>query len=300
MNVIEPIFEREFSEQSYGFRSERGCKDALRRVDELLKSGYVHVVDVDLESYFDTIPHDLLLERLSEKIADSSLLGLISQFLTAPIEEGDEKWIPEQGTPQGSVLSPLLSNIYLDPLDHLMSQLGFEMVRYADDIVILCRSKSEANRAYSALQNWLTANGLTLHHAKSKLVDVREEGFDFLGYHFSGMDRHVSKKSLKKLKSTIRIKTRRTCGRSLHFIIADVNITLRGWFGYFQHGHRWTFEPLDRFIRQRLRSILKRHNKISGVAKGRDMYRWNNTFFASAGLYSLMTAHRLASQSSRR
>ena len=101
MNVIEPIFERAFAEQSYGFRSERGCKDALRRVDELLKSGNVHVVDVDLESYFDTIPHDLLLERLSEKIADSSLLGLISQFLTALIEDGDEKWIPEQGTPQG-------------------------------------------------------------------------------------------------------------------------------------------------------------------------------------------------------
>ena len=292
VNVIEPIFERDFAKQSYGFRPGRGCKDALRRVDELLKLGYVHVVDADLKGYFDTIPHDRLMEKLSEKIADGSILRLISQFLTAPIQDGNTEKVPQSGTPQGAVLSPLLSNIYLNGLDHLMSQFGFEMVRYADDFVILCRTHAEAERALAVVQSWVQEHELTLHPQKTCLVDVREEGFDFLGYHFVGMDRHVSKKSLQKMKSAIRKKTRRNNGHSMKAIIADVNVTLRGWFAYFQHSHRWTFEPLDRFIRQRLRSILKRHHKVSGVAKGRDMYRWRNSYFAESGLFSLVAAHR--------
>ena len=132
-NVIEPIFERDFSEHSYGFRPGRGCKDALRRVDQLLKSGCVHVVDADLKGYFDTIPHDRLLKRLGTKITDGTLLSLIELFLQANVMDGTESWTPESGTPQGAVLSPLLSNVYLDPLDHLLADADFEMVRYADD-----------------------------------------------------------------------------------------------------------------------------------------------------------------------
>jgi RNA-directed DNA polymerase len=167
INVIEPIFERDFAEQSYGFRPGRGCKDALRRVDELLKAGYTHVVDADLKGYFDTIPHDRLMERLKEKIADGSVLSLIESFLKANILDGLEQWTPTAGAPQGAVLSPLLSNVYLDPLDHLMAQSGFEMVRYADDFVVLCQSAEAAALALDLIQTWVSENGLTLHPTKS-------------------------------------------------------------------------------------------------------------------------------------
>jgi RNA-directed DNA polymerase len=132
VNVIEPIFERDFAEGSYGFRPGRGCQDALRRVDQLLQAGYAHVVDADLKGYFDSIPHHRLMDRLAEKIADGPVLSLIERFLKASIMEGASQWTPETGAPQGAVLSPLLSNVYLDPLDHRMAREGFQMVRYAD------------------------------------------------------------------------------------------------------------------------------------------------------------------------
>ena len=144
VNVIEPIFERDFAEHSYGFRPGRGCKDALRRVDQLLAAGYVHVVDADLKGYFDSIPHDRLMTRLEAKIADGPVLRLIESFLKADILDEASQWTPTQGAPQGAVLSPLLSNIYLDPLDHLVAEAGYEMVRYADDFVILCRTAEDA------------------------------------------------------------------------------------------------------------------------------------------------------------
>ena len=184
-HVIEPIFEKEFAEHSYGFRPTRGCKDALRRVDELLKQGFVYVVDADLKSYFDTIPHDRLMGRLRERIVDERLLGLIESFLKAGIMDGPEEREPEAGAPQGAVLSPLLSNIYLNPLDHQMAAQGFEMVRYADDFVILCRSQTDAEAALQQVRQWCDAEGLTLHPTKTHIVDVRTEGFDFLGYHFA-------------------------------------------------------------------------------------------------------------------
>jgi len=132
-NVIEPIFEKDFAEHSYGFRPGRGCKDALRRVDQLMKQGYRYVVDADLKSYFDTIPHDRLMDRIEEKISDGHVLSLIEKFLHQSVLDDCQRWTPEMGSPQGAVISPLLSNIYLNPLDHLMVEQGFEMVRYADD-----------------------------------------------------------------------------------------------------------------------------------------------------------------------
>lgn len=140
-NVLEPIFERDFAAQSYGFRPGRGTKDALRRVNELLKAGYVHVVDADLQSYFDTIPHQPLLEQVRGKVADGKVLDLLDLYLGQEVMESAKHWIPEGGTPQGAVISPLLSNIYLDPLDHRMAQLGYEMVRYADDCAPRRRGK---------------------------------------------------------------------------------------------------------------------------------------------------------------
>jgi RNA-directed DNA polymerase len=300
VNAIEPIFERDFAEQSYGFRPGRGCKDALRRVDELLKAGYVHVVDADLKGYFDSIPHDPLMRRLEEKIADGPVLSLIESFLKARIMDGLEEWTPASGAPQGAVLSPLLSNIYLDPLDHLMARAGFEMVRYADDFVVLCRTPEEASRALELVRTWVSDNGLTLHPTKTKVVDARTEGFDFLGYHLEGGHRWPREKSLAKFKDTIRAKTRRTRGDSLPKIIASLNRTLRGWFEYFKHSERWIFPELDGFIRRRLRALLLKRARRRGTGHGLANRHWPNAFFAQHGLFSLERAHAQACQPSRR
>jgi RNA-directed DNA polymerase len=299
VHVIEPIFERDFAEHSYGFRPGRGCKDALRRVDLLLKAGYTHVVDVDLKGYFDSIPHDRLMSRLQEKIADGPVLSLIERFLKANVLDGLEEWTPTTGTPQGAVLSPLMSNIYLDPLDHLAARSGFEMVRYADDFVILCRTAEEASRALEMVQTWVSSNGLTLHPTKTKVVDARTEGFDFLGYHFRGTRHWPRDQSVTKLKATIRAETKRTNGKSLSAIIGSLNRTLRGWFAYFQHHRGWRFGVLDGWIRGRLRSILRKRSKRRGRGRGLDHQRWPNAFFANQGLFSLAEAHVLARQSSR-
>jgi len=298
--VLEPIFEHEFAEQSFGFRPGRGCKDALRRVDELLKSGFTYIVDADLKSYFDTIPHDRLMALVGQQVSDGRVLNLIEMFLKQNILEDMREWTPETGSPQGAVISPLLSNIYLNPLDHLMAQGGYEMVRYADDFVILCRSQEEATRALAALQKWTAAAGLTLHPTKTRIVDVQEEAFEFLGYRFVKDMRFPRAKSLMKLKATIRAKTKRNSGQCLQTIIATLTPTLRGWFEYYKHSHKTTFPKLDGWIRMRLRSILRKRQKKRGRGRGSDHQCWPNAYFAKLGLYSLRTAHAMACQSSSR
>jgi len=300
-HVIEPIFEREFAPHSYGFRPGRGCKDALRRVDDLLKQGYVYVVDADLKSYFDTIPHERLMNRVRERIADGRLLRLIESFLKADILDGLTEWEPEAGAPQGAVLSPLLSNIYLNPLDHMMASQGYQMVRYADDFVILCRSQAEAEQALTQVRQWCEAEGLRLHPTKTTIVDVREKGFAFLGYQFQTtrqgrLTRWPREKSMQKLKDTIRTKTKRTNGFSLAAIIADVNRTLRGWFGYFKHSCRSTFVEVDGWVRMRLRSILRKRAGRRGRGRGRDHQRWTKAYFAEHGYFSLEAAFAAACQ----
>jgi RNA-directed DNA polymerase len=299
--VLEPIFERDFAAHSYGFRPKRGCKDALRRVDALLKAGYGWVVDADLKSYFDTIPHSELMQRVRGKVSDGRVLDLVAAYLQAKVMETAKGWTPEQGTPQGAVMSPLLSNIYLDPLDHFLAAKGYEMVRYADDFIILCRSKTEAREALEQVQAWTASAGLTLHPVKTRIVDATQAGgFDFLGYHFERGYRWPRRKSLKKFRDTIRAKTRRTNGHSFQAIVADLNRTLVGWFVYFQHSHKTTFDALDRWMRHRLRSILRKRRGWRGGARGWDNVRWPPAFFAQRGLFSLVAAHGLASQSSRR
>ncbi|MEW5980629.1 MAG: group II intron reverse transcriptase/maturase [Acidobacteriota bacterium] len=296
-NVLEPIFERDFAEHSYGFRPGRGCKDALRRVAALLKEGYIFVVDADLKSYFDTIDHERLLDLVRGKVSDTSLLSLLNSYLTQEVMDTAGGWTPERGTPQGAVISPLLSNLYLDPLDHLAVWEGLEMVRYADDFVILCRTQADASSALQMVATWTNSVGLTLHPEKTRVVNATEPGgFDFLGYHFEQGRRWPSSKSLKKFKDTIRSKTSRSCGTRLRSIIHDLNRTLVGWFAYFQHSYKPTFGFLDGWIRMRLRSILRRRSRRRGRGRGWDHIRWPNVFFAERGLFSLRTAHALASQ----
>ena len=300
LNALEPIFEREFAEHSYGFRPGRGCKDALRRVDQLLKAGYTYVVDADLKSYFDTIPHDRLLALVAQKVSDGRVLSLIEAFLKQGVLDGLREWTPEEGSPQGGCISPLLSNIYLNPLDHLMAQQGFAMVRYADDFVIMCRSPEEAASALELVQQWTAEAGLKLHPEKTKIVDATKDAFDFLGYRFKRGRRYPRPKSLQKLKDAIREKTKRTSGESLTKIINDLTPRLRGWFEYFKHSYHRQLADLDGWIRMRLRSLLRKRLGRRGRGRGSDNQRWPNKFFAERGLYSLKAAHALACQSSSR
>jgi RNA-directed DNA polymerase len=290
-HVLEPIFERNFAEHSYGFRPGRGCKDALRQVDGLLKAGYTWVVDADLKSYFDTIPHERLMSRVKNQVADGRVLGLIEAYLKQEVMDTAASWTPTEGSPQGAVLSPLLSNIYLDPLDHEMGQAGFEMVRYADDFVVLCRSEAEALAALERVRHWTDQAGLCLHPDKTRLVDATQKGgFDFLGYHFERGYHWPGRKSLGKIREILRPKTRRTNGQSLLEIITTVNRSLKGWFEYFKHSHYTALEALDGWVRMRIRSILRRRSHRRGRARGQDHHRWPNQFFESQGLFSLLAA----------
>lgn len=300
-NVLEPIFERDFSEQSYGFRPRRGCKDALRRVDELLKAGYLWIVDADLKSYFDTIPRKPMIERVEEKISDGTVIEMIEAYMKQDIMDGMERWTPEEGTPQGAIISPLLSNIYLHPLDQTMARKGYQMVRYADDFVILCRSQVEAEAALEEVRIWTAQAELMLHPDKTRIVNAAQSGgFDFLGYHFERGKKWPRTKSLAKIKATIRRKTRRTNGHSLRQIITDVNTLLAGWFAYFKHSHKTTFPPLDAWLRMRLRSVLRKRRGRKGRGRGLDHQRWPNAFFTEHGLISLSSVHAQARQSSTR
>jgi RNA-directed DNA polymerase len=260
-------------------------------------------VDADLKSYFDTIPHEKLLERIREKVSDGRVLNLLEAYLKAGIMEGLNEWTPEQGSPQGAVISPLLSNVYLHPLDQHMAERGLEMVRYADDFVILCRSPEEAARALQEVQQWTAAAGLQLHPHKTRIVDAMKsgDGFDFLGYHFERGHRWPRAKSLQKVRHTIQGHTKRSNGHSLQVIITNVNLTVRGWFEYFKHTtYPSVYRQLDGWIRMRLRSILRKRARRRGRGRGSDHQRWTNAFFADRGLYSLTTAYALARQSSQR
>jgi RNA-directed DNA polymerase len=300
--VLEPIYEKEFAPSSYGFRPGRGCKDALREVDSLLKAGYDWVVDADLKSYFDTIPHEPMMERVKGKISDGKILTLLEDFLKQDILEGVARWTPISGTPQGAVISPLLANLYLHPLDMMVGKRGHRIVRYADDFVILCRTEPEARAALRLVQEWTEANGLTLHPDKTHVGNctVKGQGFEFLGYRFEAGRRYVRKKSLKALRDKVRQKTKRKRGDSIECIIADLNPSLRGWFQYFKHAHRTTFRGIDGFVRRRLRSIRRRQNK-KHRGTGRclnDHARWPNAYFAERGLFTMHEARlALASQS---
>jgi RNA-directed DNA polymerase len=289
--VLEPIFERDFAPESFGFRPGRGCQCALERVEQLLAEGYTHVVDADLKSYFDTIPHEPLLARVEAKIADGRILSLVKAFLEQGIWEELKGWsATECGAPQGAVVSPLLSNLYLDALDWKLRLGGWELVRYADDFVVLCRTRAQAEEVLALIGTWSAAAGLQLHPQKTRLVDMAEPGgFDFLGYHFErGGGRWPREKSARSIRQKLRRLTRRTNGESLRDLIADtLNPVLRGWGGYFWRCNRWTFRGLDGYVRGRLRGILRKRHGGRGRARGQDHQRWPNRYFAELKLLNL-------------
>ncbi len=286
--VLEPIWERDFAQHSYGFRPGRNAQQAIQRVETLLQQGYHWIVDADLKGYFDTIPQDKLLEAVATKVADSRVLKLIESYLRQGVMETSKGWTPTaRGTPQGAVLSPLLANIYLDPLDHKMAGENREMTRYADDFIIQCRSRAEAQNALAVVAQWVKEAGLVLHPEKTRIVDASQPGgFDFLGWHFENGCKWPREKSVKRFKETLRQATRRNNGQSLNAIVQGLNRRLKGWAQYFRGGQGSIYAALDGWIRMRLRCILRRRTGRKG--RGLPDHRtYTNHFFAELGLISL-------------
>jgi RNA-directed DNA polymerase len=218
------------------------------------------------------------MARVRERIADGRVLGLIEGFLKQGVIEGTDWREAKEGTPQGGVISPLLANIYLDPLDWLMVGNGFEMVRYADDMVVLCRSREQAMAALEKLREWMAGAGLALHPDKTRMVDMGLAGshFDFLGYRF-----HQSRRG--RLSRLVRPESLRKPRES-------INQTLIGWFACFKHAKAGVLEEIDQWTRMRLRSILRKRRGGRGRGRGRDHHRWPNRYFTGLGLFCLLDA----------
>ncbi len=283
VNVLEPIFEAEFLDCSYGSRPGRRQLQALDRVSAALAQGQTWVVEADIRGCFDNIPRDPLLEAVAERVADGTLLALLRAFRTAGVLEGQDFQPTEAGTPQGAVLSPLLCHLYWHRLDQALTAQGFTLIRYADDFVVLCRSQAEAAAALQAVRQGLAELGLTLSDEKSRIVSVEEAAFTFLGYTFYRTWRVPSDRALRRLRAKLRPVTRRRQPQRLQAVIETVNPILRGWGNYFRHGHcQKRFARLDAWVRMRLRSFLRKRK-----AGGFTHLRWPNAFFAALGLFSL-------------
>lgn len=301
-NVLEPIFEQEFDPSSYGFRPERGNQDALGEIERLLTAGYRDVVDVDVRKYFDSIPYQGLMNEVAKRIADGRVLDLIEAYLHQGVLEGMKLWMPEKGTPQGAVISPLLANVYLHPVDTAMRQAGYALIRYADDMVVMCRTKEQAEAALVKLRELFEVRGLQLHPDKTRLAHLMvKPGFQFLGYEFYDEYRNPRTSSKDKLHGAVRSKTKLTNGFSLVDIIRSLNATLRGWYNYFKYcsASSFAWKEIDQRVRFRLRAILDKRRKRGRKrrrGRGHAHIRWPNAFFTELGLFSLVSSPKLVRQ----
>lgn len=293
--VIEPIFECEFSDNSYGFRPGRSCEGALQAVDQALTGGFQYVVDADVEGFFDNVDHKRLMGLVAARISDGKVLAMIDASLKQKVMDELREWQPTQGTPQGAVLSPLLANLYLHDFDLMMERLGFRTTRYADDFVVCCRTREEAEKALAAVRQWMTQAKLTLHPEKTRIADLAQgERFTFLGYEYGRTKkgeakRWPSKKSEAKLREKLRPLTKRCNGCSMEVIIKKITPITRGWFNYFSTGGG-SFVWVDAWTRMRLRSILRKRSKRKGRGRGLDHHRWPNAYFEQLGYFSLEAA----------
>jgi len=296
VRVIEPIYEGKFFEGSYGFRPERGAHNALEQLERQITTGSAYLVDADIRNCFGSIPHEKLMEEVGRELSDPKLLKLIRQFVEADIVEEMERWTPEEGTPQGAVLSPLLANIYLHEFDRQMLQAGYAVIRYADDFVVTSKTREEAERAKETAERILKGMGLELHPEKSRVIDTRESRFQFLGYEFwprkgQRPGRQPRQSSTKKLHDAIRKKTPRRAGKALRRVIGELNPTLRGWFGYFRYSFYNVLSGVDGFVRRRLRGILRNRAGGRGMSKGKENSKYPNAYFEKEKLFSLERAH---------
>ncbi len=294
-SLTEPIFEVEFLEGSHGFRPKRSTDTACQRLERYLKAGKVWVVDADITGCYDNIDHEKDLEQVNRRIADGKILRLIRAFLEAGVMEEMKVRYAATGTPQGGVISPLLANILLHAMDEELEARGIAWVRYADDFLLMCETRAEAEAALAAVGDILGRLGLILSPEKTRIRHL-DEGFDFVGWHYQGHRRWPRNKSVKALRLKLREKTRRLRPGSMELICAELNPVLRGWFVYFRDGNSGgTFGEVISWVRRRLRSILHRRHKGHGMGS-RDLNRkWPNRLFASWGLYDpeeALLAHR--------
>ncbi|MNZ32281.1 Group II intron-encoded protein LtrA [compost metagenome] len=256
--IIEPIFEQDFYYYSFGFRAGYSAHQAIRTIRRAKRSGYEHVVDLDIVSFFDEIPHEGLMEKVRERITDGKVLTLIRGWLTAGVMEDDQFHESEIGSPQGGVISPLLANIYLNSFDWGMKEKGFAVVRYADDAVILCKTKEEAEAAYREAKRILEEElYLRMHPEKTKVVHF-DEGFRFLGFDHWKDYIIVAEAKVKKFKDKIRKVTRRQQGKNLGEMLKRLNEVVRGFGNYFGIGNvKKKFVRLDKWMRMRVRAFMR-------------------------------------------
>jgi RNA-directed DNA polymerase len=258
LGVLEPIFEAEFSPHSHGFRPGRGCFSALRELYGQVRAGHLYIVDVDIEKFFDTIPHEPLIDAVAEKVADGSVLRLIRLFLEALVQDGYRLMRPKAGTPQGGVVSPLLANIYLAKLDQVLEGEGVAFVRYADDVRLLSRTPAGARKAFKRTEEVLEELGLRLNSKKTRVVSIHQ-GVDFLGYRLIAVKGHlnayISPKVLERFREKVRELTRRTAGVSFPVMVDRLNEYLRGWGEYFKRAQAsGVLDRLDQWVARRARA----------------------------------------------
>jgi group II intron reverse transcriptase/maturase len=306
--VLEPIFEADFRPCSYGFRPKRGATQALERLRVLGAKGGNHVLDADIADYFGSIDHDKLMKLVERRISDRRVLKLLRQWLTAGVMEEGREMAMLSGTPQGGVISPLLSNIYLHVLDatweRRCAHLG-TLVRYADDFVVVCNTKAKCEEAERRMRVILERLGLELHPDKTRRLDLSwgHEGFDFLGCHLrkrlSGviwekkgkrlyfLQRCPSQRSMKRVRQRVKELTERgRCHQDLRDVIADLNPVLRGWGNYFCTGNAARqFISIDGYVERRLRSL--RVKRKSRDLRPGEVMSWDREYFESFGLYRL-------------
>lgn len=259
--ILEPIFEEIFLDCSFGFRPGRSAHMALEKIHKDLMAGYTYVIDADLKAYFDTIPHDRLIAAIREEVVDGSVLALIRRFLESGVMDNGSYHTNDVGTMQGGVISPLLANIYLHPLDKLMTERGQRITRYADDFVVCCKSRKGAERVLKSIVRFLEQElGLKVHPEKTKIVNSREETFVFLGYVFKQGWMLPSDKAKQKFKERVKEITRRNQTVNLETLVKSrLNPYLRGWGNYFLHGQGKGFlKEMDGWIRRRLRAVQLR------------------------------------------
>jgi len=312
--VIEPMFEADFCETSYGFRPRRSAHDAADAVAEALRAGYGQVIDADLSQYFETIPHAKLMDVVAERIADGAVLALIQQWLKAPVVEKDRRGTTRRsggkgqrrGTPQGGVISPLLANLYLHVLDRTWARpevgrtLRAKLVRYADDLVVLCAREVEPS--LTKLRQLLGSLGLSLNEEKTQRVNAWDKSFDFLGFSFGmkqGRTRgkwypHVepSPQSIQRFKTRVTQQTtRRLTPIPLPQVVATLNQYVRGWVGYFHYRNSSpVFGRVKWHLEERLRTHLRKRHKLKSRAAGYTQFP-NQRLYARYGLFKLpMTA----------
>lgn len=269
-NVLEPIFEMKFKDCSYGFRPNKSAHQAIEKIKEHLNDGFRWVIDADIKGFFDNVDHKTLMKLVNKEVSDGKVLGLIEQWLKAGVMVEGKLEKTEVGTPQGGVISPLLANIYLHELDEeLSSMVNARVVRYADDFVILTKTKWMAKRVMKAVNKIVTKLKLELNKEKTRIVNTKQDSFEFLGFVFKYVNNRLRfkprQKSIEKFKKKVRQVTRRKNPMNTKGIVGRINMTIKGWGNYFKIGEvRFLYKQLDTWIRMRIRChIEKRISRYS-------------------------------------